>query len=210
MSLDIQKILKDLVDHLMPDLTPHETSMYVFLLRHSYLNDEAPSSTVRMGQRTIAQLYGRGPKKSVPSRQHVLRQLESLAEKGCIRIGDTSRDGTLYDILLPSSVPLVIEKLSVSAASETDDYYNDSEKRKEIYERDQWICQYCGDRVALENTTLDHFVPQCKGGTNKKENLRTACLLCNSVKSGKSYEEAAVYLLKSIQTRRGRDAQKDS
>ncbi|MBY0246097.1 MAG: HNH endonuclease [Nitrospiraceae bacterium] len=84
------------------------------------------------------------------------------------------------------------------------------EKRKEIYERDQWICQYCGDRVTPENATLDHFVPQCKSGTNKKENLRTACLLCNSVKSGKSYEEAAVYLLKSIQTRRGRDAQKDS
>ncbi|MBY0246096.1 MAG: hypothetical protein K2Q17_00410 [Nitrospiraceae bacterium] len=85
MSLDIQKVLKDLVDHLMPDLTPHEASMYVFLLRHSHLNDEAPSSTMRMGQRTIAQLYGRGPKTSVPSRQHVLRQLESLEEKGCIR-----------------------------------------------------------------------------------------------------------------------------
>lgn len=210
MSLDIQQVLKDLVDHLMPELTPHEASMYVFLLRHSHLSDEAPSSTVRMGQRTIAQLYGRGPKKTVPSRQHVLRQLESLEEKGCISIGDTSRDGTLYDIFLPARVPLVIEKRSVNAESQTDDYYNDVEKREEIYERDQWICRYCGDRVTPENATVDHFVPQCKGGTHKKENLRTACLLCNSVKSGKSYEEAAVYLLKSIQTRRGRDAQKDS
>lgn len=183
--------------------------MYVFLLRHSHLNSEA-AATVRMGQRTIAQLYGRGPKMSVPSRQHVIRQLETLEEKGCIRIGDTTREGTLYTIILPSDVPLVIEKRSLKSEQEPDDFYNDPEKRREVYERDQWICQYCGDRVTPENATLDHFIPQCKGGTHKRENLRTACLLCNSIKSGKSYEEAAVHLLKSIQTRRERDVQNDS
>ncbi len=210
MTIDTRKILEEFVDHLMPDLTPHEASMYVFLLRHSYLKNEALSSTVRMGQRKIAQLYGKGPKMSVPSRQHVLRQLESLEEKGCIKIGDTTRDGTLYTIILPSDVPLVVEKRSLKTVQEPDDFYNDPEKRKEVYERDQWICRYCGERVSPENATLDHFVPQSKGGTHKKENLRTACLLCNSIKSGKSHEEAAVHLLKSIQTRRERDAQNDS
>lgn len=147
---------------------------------------------------------------SVPSRQHVLRQLESLEEKGSIKIGDTTRDGTLYTIILPSDVPLVVEKRSLKTVQEPDDFYNDPEKRREVYERDQWICQYCGERVSPENATLDHFVPQSKGGTHKKENLRTACLLCNSIKSGKTHEEAAMHLLKSIQTRRERDAHNDS
>jgi len=99
MIIDTRKVLEEFVDYLMPALTPHEASMYVFLLRHSHLNNDTPSATVRMGQRTIAQLYGRGPKMSVPSRQHVLRQLESLEEKGCMKIGGTSRDGTLYTVV---------------------------------------------------------------------------------------------------------------
>ena len=37
-----------------------------------------------------------------------------------------------------------------------------------------------------------------------KENLRTCCLICNSVKSGKSFEEAAPLILKSMQERRQR------
>lgn len=110
MTIDTRKILEEFVDYLMPDLSPHEASMYVFLLRHSRLNNDTPSATVRMGQRRIAQLYGRGPKMSVPSRQHMLRQLESLEERGCIKIGDASRDGTLYTVVLPSEVPLVVEK----------------------------------------------------------------------------------------------------
>lgn len=49
MTINTRKMLEEFVDYLMPDLTPHEASMYVFLLRHSYLNNEALSSTVRMG-----------------------------------------------------------------------------------------------------------------------------------------------------------------
>ena len=206
MKIDTTKILEDFVDYLMPELSPHEASMYIFLFRNSYLKADEGSSKLRMGQRTIAQKYGRGPKMSVPSRQHVTRQLESLKEKGCIRIGDTNREGTLYEVVLPSDIPIVIEKLSSKVEQYYEDYYNDPEKRQQIYERDQWVCQYCGDKVTPDNVTLDHFIPQCKGGTHTKENLRTACLLCNSIKSGKSYEDAAVHLLKSIQARRERNS----
>ena len=206
MEIDVRKIIEDFVDYLMPELTPHEASMYIFLLRNSHLADENPSSSVRIGQRTIAQRYGRGPKMSVPSRQHITRQVQSLEEKECIRVGDTNREGTLYEVNLPANIPLVVEKLSSTIeSSPKDDYYNLPERRTEIYERDNWVCRYCGDKVTDENVTLDHFIPQTKGGTHSKENLRTACLMCNSVKSGKSYEEAAVQLLESIQSRRMKD-----
>ena len=200
MEIDVRKILEEFVDLLMPDLSPHEASMYIFLLRNSYLSTGSPN--IRIGQRTIAQRYGRGPKMAVPSRAHVTRQFKTLAEKGCIRIGDTNREGTLYEVRLPSEIPSVVKKLGAPIEEEEEDFYTDPAKRKLIHERDKWICHYCGESVTAENATLDHFDPQCGGKNHSKANLRTACLLCNSIKSGKSFDEAAPYLLKSFQERR--------
>jgi hypothetical protein len=204
-QFDLARTLEEFTDYLMPELTPYESAMYVFLFRNTYLKDSEPKT--RMGQRTIAKLYGKGPRMSVPSIAHIKRAMETLEEKGCIRIDDTTREGTLYEVLLPSEIPSVIEKMTLGDIQEGEDYYDHSEKRQELFERDRWICQYCGEKVSVENVTLDHFIPRHLGGSNKKENLRTACLLCNSIKSGKSYEEAAMYLLKSIQERKKRSAE---
>jgi len=85
-----------------------------------------------------------------------------------------------------------------------EDYFNNPEKRHEIFERDKWICQYCGEKITQENATIDHFIPQSKGGKHNKENLKLCCFICNSIKSGKTYEEAAQFLLKSIQERKAK------
>ncbi|MEW6035156.1 MAG: HNH endonuclease [Candidatus Micrarchaeota archaeon] len=45
---------------------------------------------------------------------------------------------------------------------------------------------------------MDHYIPQSKGGDNTKDNLRACCFICNSIKSGKSFEEASPLLLKNI------------
>lgn len=197
---DIIEFLENFVDLLMPELTPHEASMYIFLYRNSFLLSD--NGKVRIGQRTIAQKYGRGPKMAVPSRTHVTRQLEQLQKKGCIKIGDTTREGTLYTVIEPKKIPLVIEKISTTSEPTIEDYYTDNAKRHELYERDNWHCQYCGEKVNKDNITLDHYIPQHIGGGHSKENLKTACLLCNSIKSGKTFEDAAVLLLKSISDRK--------
>lgn len=72
------------------------------------------------------------------------------------------------------------------------------------FERGKWTCFYCGEKVTSQNATLDHLIPQSKEGKHTKDNLKTSCLVCNSIKSGKTYEEAAPYLLKSIQERKAR------
>lgn len=200
MAVDTDSIIKQFVDYLMPDLSPHEASLYIFLLRHSHL--EHGNAQVRIGQRTIAQLYGRGPKMAIPSRTHVLRQLNQLQQKGCLKKFDINREGTLYEVILPASVPSVVEKLKTSQQPVLEeDFYSDPAKRREVYERDHWVCFYCNESVTEENVTLDHFDPVSKGGGNTKENLKTACLLCNSIKSGKTYDEAIPLLYKSIQER---------
>jgi len=139
---------------------------------------------------------------AIPSRAHILRQVKQLQKKGCLKIFDTNREGTLYEVILPASVPSVLDKLEISKRSVlSEDFFNNPAKRKEVYERDRWICFYCSEPVTEDNVTLEHFVPVCKGGANTKENLKTSCLLCNSIKSGKTYDEAIPHLYKNIQER---------
>ncbi|MDP8233609.1 MAG: HNH endonuclease [Candidatus Saelkia tenebricola] len=72
-----------------------------------------------------------------------------------------------------------------------------SEKRKipdkvqlKIYERDNYLCQYCG-KDGLESfdswcfMTVDHFEPE---GNNSENNLKTSCNFCNSIKSNKKFD----------------------
>ena len=53
--------------------------------------------------------------------------------------------------------------------------------RFEILKRDNFTCQYCGRNVKNHNVSLhiDHILPRKKGGTDKPENLITACQECN-------------------------------
>ena len=201
MNENLENIITDFVDFLLPELTPYETTMYLLLLRKSYLEND--SNEVRVGKRTLIDLYGKGSKGAKTNYAHISRLLKGLEEKGCLEIGNTTQEGTLYLIALPSEIPIVREKIVISSpVEEEEDYFTKADKRKEIFERDEWICFYCGEEVTTQNATLDHFHPQHLGGNHSKENLKTSCLTCNSIKSGKSYYEAAPFILKSIQERR--------
>lgn len=199
MKEDLQKTIEQFVDLLLPQLTTFEATVYLFFLRHSLLEGK---NEIRIGQRTLAKAWTSARAAETSSRVHILRTVKGLETKGAIRIGDTNRDGTLYTVLSPGEIPSVIEKLSTNADSIEEDYFTKPEKRKEIFERDDYTCFYCGEKVTDKNATLDHLTPQHKGGKHSKDNLKTSCLTCNSVKSGKTYEEAAPLLLKSIQERR--------
>jgi len=58
--------------------------------------------------------------------------------------------------------------------------------KKNIYLRDNYKCQYCGIRVTESTASIDHVIPQSKGGRGGWANLTTACRRCNSAKSDRS------------------------
>lgn len=60
--------------------------------------------------------------------------------------------------------------------------------RENVFKRDNHKCVYCeeSDRKKL---TIDHVIPQSKGGPNTWENLTTACKKCNGEKADLSLEE---------------------
>ena len=55
--------------------------------------------------------------------------------------------------------------------------------RWEIWERDDFRCVYCGARRFL---SIDHVIPESKGGTLDRDNLATACMSCNLKKGNKT------------------------
>ena len=63
-------------------------------------------------------------------------------------------------------------------------------KRLAIYMRDGLACAYCGESVeAGAKLTLDHLVPNSKGGSNSETNLVTACHRCNSSRGTRSVRD---------------------
>lgn len=57
--------------------------------------------------------------------------------------------------------------------------------RANILKRDNYTCVYCGSK---EDLTLDHVIPQSKGGKDSWDNLVTACKPCNARKGDQMIE----------------------
>ena len=66
--------------------------------------------------------------------------------------------------------------------------------RSSIFERDRHICQYCGGLFPKTQLTIDHVIPQSRGGQDSWENLVLACTKCNVQKGNRTPEEAAMPL----------------
>lgn len=62
--------------------------------------------------------------------------------------------------------------------------------RANIFRRDGYTCQYCGDGFATEDLTFDHVIPAVQGGPKTWENIVTACVPCNRRKGPRTPDEA--------------------
>jgi len=67
-------------------------------------------------------------------------------------------------------------------------------RRFEIFERDRFTCQYCGQNPPAVVLEIDHIVAISEGGLDSVENLVTACQECNRGKAARSIDEASIPL----------------
>lgn len=58
-------------------------------------------------------------------------------------------------------------------------------QRREVYERDQGICQICGIKILWNEYECDHIRPWSKGGRTEVKNAQCTCRPCNRTKSSK-------------------------
>lgn len=64
-----------------------------------------------------------------------------------------------------------------------------------LFQRDDHICLYCGERFRFGQLSRDHVTPISQGGQNQWTNVVTACTRCNHHKAGRTPEQAEMELL---------------
>jgi len=202
---NLEQIFKDVVDCLSPLQTPTEQSVYNYLLRWSIFEKQ---EIIQTGDRSLAAAVSKPAKGKLSkskglSYSTIRSTLNNLGVKGHIKVLETNHKGKVIKVNLPEEIEECKKRINKCGVVKPEpNYFKDPEKRKELFERDNWTCFYCGEKVNTENATLDHYEPQCKGGDDNKDNLKTCCVVCNSIKSGRAYDEAAPLILKSMIERR--------
>ena len=71
--------------------------------------------------------------------------------------------------------------------------------RRNIYARDNSLCQYCGKKFTTNELSLDHVIPRSRGGKTTWENLVCACVYCNAKKGGRTPAQASMHLSRTPQ-----------
>ena len=61
--------------------------------------------------------------------------------------------------------------------------------KHELYGQQEGRCIGCNYYFPFRNMTIDHIIPQSKGGTDHKANLQLLCNACNSTKGTRSQSE---------------------
>lgn len=71
--------------------------------------------------------------------------------------------------------------------------------RKNVFIRDNYMCQYCGNHFNISELTYDHVIPKSawlgSGSPTIWNNIVTACVKCNRKKGNKTPQEAKMNLL---------------
>jgi 5-methylcytosine-specific restriction endonuclease McrA len=65
--------------------------------------------------------------------------------------------------------------------------------RFNVFLRDRFVCQYCGEGLPAHDLTFDHIVPRSKGGRTVWTNVVTACSPCNLRKGNRTPAQAKMF-----------------
>lgn len=69
-------------------------------------------------------------------------------------------------------------------------------RKKVLFNRDDWKCQYCNVRLGWHNIEVEHVLPRSRGGPTTWLNCVAACKPCNKRKRDQTPEEAGMPLLR--------------
>ena len=105
-----------------------------------------------------------------------------------------SHDREIRAVSFSLRLPSVIRLLRYVRIKKRFDYVPFS--RANIYARDAYTCQYCGDQLPTQELTFDHVIPVSQGGRKDWENIVTCCVSCNRRKGGRTPEEARMRLVR--------------
>lgn len=68
--------------------------------------------------------------------------------------------------------------------------------RRNLMRRDNFSCQYCSVKLDRDTETIDHIIPQSKGGKNSWKNVVACCKSCNVKKADGTPEQVGLKLIR--------------
>lgn len=74
--------------------------------------------------------------------------------------------------------PVIVSRKKIASKKEAINY----DFKWAVWERDNFTCKNCGSR---KNLSVDHIIPESKGGNLTMENAQTLCCKCNSKKGAR-------------------------
>jgi len=116
----------------------------------------------------------------------------SLWFAGKVEIVEEYDDFDLKSVSLTMKCPAVVRLLKYVKGHRNKVKFS----RINVFARDNFACQYCGDQPGTRNLTYDHVLPRSRGGKTTWLNITTSCLSCNSKKADRTPTEAKMPLLK--------------
>ena len=69
--------------------------------------------------------------------------------------------------------------------------------RANVFTRDKFTCQYCGQQPQRSQLNLDHVIPRSLGGRTTWENVVCSCVDCNRRKGGRTPQQARLRLIRA-------------
>lgn len=109
---------------------------------------------------------------------------------GKVEVIEYSRDRTIRAVSRELQMPAVVRLLRRFRRDRQAIRFS----RVNIYARDAFTCQYCGQKQPTEDLTFDHVVPRSSGGLTSWENIVTCCVPCNHHKANRTPEQAHMHL----------------
>lgn len=101
-----------------------------------------------------------------------------------------------YDDVLVHSATRPFEVPAVVALKRYRKRKGVSFTRYHVFLRDEFTCQYCGQRFHAKDLTFDHVIPRSRSGRTRWDNIVTACGPDNLRKGSKTPREAGMRLLR--------------
>lgn len=104
--------------------------------------------------------------------------------------GRSQRTGMISEITSHSIIAVKGKAMAIKGFGQVPPLNN-----RELFQRDRYLCAYCGDICGAVKLTRDHITPMSKGGRDSWMNVVTACRQCNQKKGSHTLDEVNMELL---------------
>jgi hypothetical protein len=181
-GMDAKLVLEQFHDHLAPTLDTYEQAIYLYILRHSRLQDlEEVVIGFKSARRRMA--VGIGEKGKPMAERTCYEKLRSLQAKGCIEVVSSEHDGTRIRLRLPNEINGLIPAAPspVSMNIENLDFFEVESNRQAILRREGGRCFYCMRSIDGATFVIEHVTSRPEGA-NSYRNVVAACRACNNRK----------------------------